>query len=100
MGDIDQKTSPQPPGEESDFVEGYHIVVLCLECKQGQDASNNADTRMIPISGSYMHKGGFIFECPKCSRKVAIAYVYERFADRIQVTPSKRKNKKTILDQY
>ena len=81
--------------EDADFLEGYFIVVICVECKDGHDPANDSGTRMQAVSGSYIATGGFIFECPRCGRQVALAYVEPRMAEKIELISSKilRKSK-------
>lgn len=86
--------SPSSPrDEEFGLSEEYSIVIICTGCKDGHDAGNPSGTRMQAVSGAYTAAGGFIFQSPRCGRKVAVAYVPARFSKKIQVIQATKKRK-------
>lgn len=48
---------------------------------------------MQAVEGSYGGPSGFIFQCPRCKRKVALACVPELYAESIEIVPPERRRK-------
>jgi hypothetical protein len=51
---------------------------------------------MRAVSGSYLKKGGFIFECPRCKHKIAVAFMADRFSEKVEVVKPEPRRKKKI----
>ena len=83
-----------------DTAEGFSIVVICFECKDGHDAGNCSGTRMVAISGRFAGPHGFVFQCPRCERTVTIAYVEERLAAEVEIVPVKKRRKAQMVKEY
>jgi hypothetical protein len=50
---------------------------------------------MRAVSGHYAGKDGFVFECPQCKRKVAVACIDEQHLGNIDIEkPARRRNLK------
>lgn len=70
------------------------LVVVCVDCDIKNPEQGSPGRRMQAVSGNYCSSSGFIFECPNCKRRVALAYVDERFSINIQIQPSDNRRKR------
>ena len=76
-------------------MESISLVVVCIDCMTRDPGRQHEGVLMRAVKGNYAGPAGFVFECPKCKRKVGLAYVEERFAEKIEIVPSvvRRKRK-------
>lgn len=76
-------------------MEGYSLIVICVECRITNADGSRAGVLMRAVGGSYVNKDGFTFQCPSCRRKVALAHVEDRYAKKIKVcSPEVKKKRK------
>jgi hypothetical protein len=69
------------------------LVVVCVDCESSIRKGLPEGVRMQAVEGSYGGPSGFIFQCPRCKRKVALACVPELYAESIEIVPPERRRK-------
>lgn len=75
-------------------MENYALVVMCVDCEIVRHGVLERNVLMYAVEGRYGSPTGFVFECPRCGRKVALAHVEERFAKKIKVQKPKSTRKR------
>jgi len=72
----------------------FSLVVVCVECVGENIGVASTGLRMQAVSGRCLDGGGFIYQCPRCKRKVSVMHVEQRFSSCIEVSRSKSRRKR------